>query len=81
MSMSLEVTPEIEEMVHTMVRAGLYENEADVISDALTLLEKRNQLRQDMKQGLLEIQRGESMDGEEVLRELEEKALFAQTNK
>lgn len=72
--MSLEVTPEIEEMVQTILGAGHYESESQVIHEALNLLKKRDQLRTDIRQGLSEIERGEGIEGDEVFRELEEKA-------
>jgi antitoxin ParD1/3/4 len=72
--MSLEVTPEIEEIVRSIFRTGQYESESQVIHEALNLLQKRDQLRLDIKQGLSEIERGEGIEGEKVLRELEEKA-------
>jgi len=72
--MSLEVTPEIEEIVHTIFRTGHYESESEVIHEALNLLRKRDQLRVEIKQGLLEIERGEGIEGDDVFRELEEKA-------
>jgi len=72
--MSVEVTPEIEEIVQAIYRTGHYENESEVIHEALNLLRKRDQLRLEIKQGLLEIERGEGIEGEDVFRELEEKA-------
>ncbi|MBI4963790.1 MAG: type II toxin-antitoxin system ParD family antitoxin [Desulfomonile tiedjei] len=72
--MSLEVTPEIEEIVHTLFRTGQYESESQIIHEALNLLRKRDQLRLDIKQGLSEIESGESIEGDEVLHELEERA-------
>jgi antitoxin ParD1/3/4 len=72
--MSLEVTPEIEEMVQDILGAGHYESESQVINEALNLLKKRDQLRTDIRQGLSEIERGEGVEGDEVFRELEEKA-------
>jgi antitoxin ParD1/3/4 len=72
--MSVEVTPEIEEIVHSIFRTGRYETESQVIYEALNLLQKRDQLRLDVKQGLSEIERGEGLEGEEVLSELEERA-------
>lgn len=72
--MSLEITPEIEEMVQTILRAGQYESESQVLHEALELLEKRDRLRFDINQGIAELEREDGFEGDEVLAELEAKA-------
>ncbi len=72
--MSLDITPEIEEMVQTIFRAGNYESEDDVLYEALNLLKKRDRLRIDIIQGLSELEGGDAIGGSEVFAELEAKA-------
>lgn len=71
--MSVEITAEIEEMVQTIFRTGQYDSEADVLHEALMLLKERDRLRRDINQGLLELQEGNRLRGDEVFAELEEK--------
>lgn len=79
--MTLEITPEIEEMVQTIFRAGQYESESQVLYEALGLLKKRDRLRSDINQGLAELERGDCLEGDEVLAELEAKAVaFTKAN-
>ncbi len=72
--MSLEITPEIEEMVQTIFCSGNYESEADVLHEALDLLKRRDRLRLDISQGLSELESGYCIGEKEVFAELEEKA-------
>ena len=58
--MNVNLTPELEEMVRQKVASGLYTSAADVIREALRLLEerdrirvaKRDRLRHDIQDGL-----------------------------
>ncbi|MEW6114488.1 MAG: type II toxin-antitoxin system ParD family antitoxin [Thermodesulfobacteriota bacterium] len=72
--MSLEMTPEIEEMVQTILGSGKYGSKAELLHEALDLLKKRDELRREVSRGLAELEAGNSVDGEEVLRRLEERA-------
>jgi len=72
--MSIDITPEIAEMVQTILRTGNYESEADVLCEALNLLKKRDRPRIDINQGLAELESGHPIGGGEVFAELEAKA-------
>lgn len=72
--MSLEIPPEIEEMVQSIFRSGQYDSESDVIREALGLLRQRDLLRRDINEGIAQIDRGERIAADEVFQELEEKA-------
>ncbi|MEW6529546.1 MAG: type II toxin-antitoxin system ParD family antitoxin [Thermodesulfobacteriota bacterium] len=78
--MSLEMTPELEEMVQTIFGSGKYGSKAEVLHEALDLLKKRDELRQEINQGLAELDAGQSLKGEEVLRRLEERAAKLETS-
>ncbi len=72
--MSLEIPPELEQMVQSIFRSGQYESESEVIREALGLLRRRDLLRRDINEGIAEIDRGERIGADEVFQELEEKA-------
>jgi antitoxin ParD1/3/4 len=72
--MTLEVTPEIEEMVQKLLRSGNYSGTNQIFHEALALLSKRDRLRADIQKGLAELDSGEGIDGEEVFRSLDGKA-------
>ena len=71
--MGIQITPEIEEMVQTLLRAGNYANEAEVVHEALGLLGKRDRLREEIAEGLAQLDRGEEIDSEDVFGELDAK--------
>ena len=73
-NMNLEITREIKEKIDNMIQAGDYETENEVIDDALNLLQKRNQLRMDIKEGLRQLDRGEFLEEDQVFNALEQKA-------
>lgn len=72
--MTLEITPELEAMVRDLFRTGNYTGENEILHEALVLLTKRDRLRREILTGLAELDRGERIDGDEVFRDLEDKA-------
>jgi antitoxin ParD1/3/4 len=72
--MSNAMAPEIVAKVQSFVESGAYASENEVLGQALDLFERRDQLRALVKVGLDELNRGELLDGEDVLRELEAQA-------
>ncbi len=59
---NVTLTPELEELVKRRIESGGYESSAEVMGAALHLLdewEKLTSLRQDVKEGLDQIERGE----------------------
>jgi antitoxin ParD1/3/4 len=73
--MNLEITPELDDMVQNILRTGGYESESEVLHQALSLLRQRDELRQEIKKGIAEIDRGEHIEGEDVFQELEARAV------
>jgi len=57
--MSVEITPELESLVQTILQGGNYRNENEVLDEALRLLEKREQLRREVKAGVEQLDHGE----------------------
>jgi hypothetical protein len=70
--MSIAIAPEITAKVQAFVASGEDASENEVLDQALNLLKRRDQLRALI--GLDELDRSESLDGDDVLRELEAQA-------
>ncbi|HEY2107559.1 MAG TPA: type II toxin-antitoxin system ParD family antitoxin [Candidatus Binataceae bacterium] len=59
--MNVSLTPELERMIAERVASGRYASASEVVRDALRLLEERdrfNQLRQDVRLGLDQLDQG-----------------------
>ncbi len=76
--MNVSLTPELEKLVQKKVEKGLYNSASEVIREALRLLDEQDQLRRmrledlrkDISIGLKQADRGELIEGKEVLRKL-----------
>jgi len=71
--MSVEMTPELENLVESILDAGGYRDENEVLSEALHLLQQRDRLRAEINKGIEELDRGERIGGEAVFAELQSK--------
>jgi antitoxin ParD1/3/4 len=77
--MNVNLTPELEELIHNKVNRGPYASASEVVQEALRLLEERDQdrelqireFRNKIDQGLASLERGEGVDGEEFFKALE----------
>ena len=72
--MSIELTPDLEQLVHGIYAGGQYASEKDVLATALMLLQSREQLRQDLELGCRELYNGERLDADEVFLGLKQRA-------
>jgi Arc/MetJ-type ribon-helix-helix transcriptional regulator len=72
--MSIEITPELECVVHGIYAGGNYASEAEVIAAALHLLQQRDRLRKELQRGRAELDRGERIDAEELFNDLRRRA-------
>jgi Arc/MetJ-type ribon-helix-helix transcriptional regulator len=72
--MGIEITPEVESLVHGIYSHGRYASEADVLSAALHLLQQRDQLRAELMRGYDELDRGERLSAEQLFSELRQRA-------
>ena len=89
--MEVPVPKEYEEFVCGLVRSGRYLTPDEVVHDALYLLQNQEhireirseELREKIRVGWEQAERGELIDGEEVFRELRERSakLRAQSGK
>jgi len=78
--MNVNLTPELERLIQDKVASGLYNNQSEVVREALRLLEEQDRLRElhvaklraALAEGLEQADRGETLDGVEVVREMQE---------
>ena len=76
--MNVNLTPELEKLIQDKVKSGLYNNQSEVVREALRLLVEKDELRQahlaelrtSLAKGLEQADRGELLDGDEVIREM-----------
>lgn len=79
--MNIKLSPEHEQFIQAQITKGRYVNSDEVISQALRLLEEWEQgyeqwleeTRKKVAVGLAQIKRGEVIDGEVVMAQLQEK--------
>ncbi len=76
--MNVNLTPELEKLIQDKVKSGLYNNQSEVVREALRLLVEKDELRlahlaelrTALSEGLEQANRGELLDGDEVIREM-----------
>ena len=76
--MNVDLTPELEGLVRRKVESGLYNNQSEVVREALRLLAEQDRLREAhaarlrdaLAEGLAQADRGELLDGPEVVAEV-----------
>jgi antitoxin ParD1/3/4 len=76
--MNVNLTPELEKLVREKVASGLYNNQSEVVREGLRLLVQQDRLREAhlvelrnaLAAGLEQADRGELLDGPEVVEEM-----------
>ncbi len=79
--MNVSLTPELEQFVQEKVKSGRYLSASEVVREALRLLQEEDQIRQlrleklrkEIAIGIEQADRGEVVDGKQVIKELYEK--------
>lgn len=79
--MSLSLTPELKQFIQSQIASGKYTSAEEVIVAGIKLLEEREriyqgrfeELKQEIAIGVQASERGETIDGEVVFRQLEQK--------
>jgi antitoxin ParD1/3/4 len=77
-TLNISLTPELERFVAARVESGRYQSASEVVREGLRLLEEREERRQAALQqvkemieaGYAEAERGELLDGEQVMESL-----------
>jgi len=72
--MNVAIPAELEQFVQGIIGSGNYKTEADVVGEALRLLQKREQLCKDVNAGIEQLEQGKGIDGEKVFERLERRA-------
>ena len=76
----MNLTPELEKLIQQKVKSGLYNNQSEVVREALRLYAQQDDIREAhltrlrtaLDRGLEQAARGELLDGEEVVEEMRE---------
>jgi len=76
--MNVNLTPKLEQVVQRKVESGLYNNQSEVVREALRLLVEQDRLREAhlaklrsaLAEGLAQADRGELLDGADVVHEV-----------
>jgi len=79
--MNVNLTPELEQLVQDKVASGLYVSQSEVVREALRLLAEQDRLREAhvdrlqeaLAEGLQQADRGELLDGAQLVAELRER--------
>jgi antitoxin ParD1/3/4 len=75
---NVSLTPELEALIQERVRSGRYTSASEVVREALRLLQDRDELRRmrmdelraKVATGIDSLDRGEGVDGDEVIDEI-----------
>lgn len=76
--MNVNLTPELEKLIREKVASGLYNNQSEVVREGLRLLAEQDRLREAhleklrtaLAAGLEQADRGDLLDGPEVVEEM-----------
>ena len=79
--MTVDLTPELEQLVNKKIEAGGYGSATEVVGEALRLMHERDEflalhgqeIRERIAEGYASLEKGEGIDGEEAFRELDER--------
>jgi len=79
-TVNISITPELDSFLQKRVKSGRYQTTSEVVREALRLLERQEQERDDalrqlkakLRKGAAEAERGELLDGDAVFKELRE---------
>jgi antitoxin ParD1/3/4 len=79
-TVNISITPELDAFLQSRVQSGRYQTTSEVVREALRLLERqenerdeaRRQLKAKLERGAAQAGRGELLDGDEVFDELRE---------
>jgi antitoxin ParD1/3/4 len=79
-TVNVSITPELDAFLQARVKSGRYQTTSEVVREALRLLERHEQerdqafqqLKAKLDQAAAEAERGELLDGDEVFEELRE---------
>lgn len=70
----VEIPLDLQQFVQTAISSGAFHSECEVVAEGLRLLQRREQRRREVNEGIAQLERGEGIDGEDVFRRLEAQA-------
>lgn len=81
--MNVSLTPEIEALIESKVKSGMYNSASEVVREGIRLLQQRdemreaklNALRAEIQKGIDDLEAGRYRDGHEVMAEIRERLL------
>ncbi len=81
--MNVSLTPELENIVNSKVKGGLYNSASEVVREGLRLLQQRDELREkkleslriEIQKGIDDLEAGRFRNGGEVMAEVKERLL------
>ena len=68
--MDVHLTPELEKIILSKLQSGRYNSPSEVVSEALRLMEQRDEVRQKIAEGLDSLRHGKGIDGQQAFRHL-----------
>jgi antitoxin ParD1/3/4 len=79
-TVNISITPALDSFLQKRVKSGRYQTTSEVVREALRLLERQEQERDDalrqlkakLRKGAAQAERGELLDGDDVFKELRE---------
>lgn len=86
--MNVSLTPELETLVDSKVKSGLYNSASEVVREGLRLLQQRDEmheaklkaLRVEIQKGIDDLEAGRFRDGETAMTEIKERLLARKPN-
>ncbi len=68
--MDIRLSPDVERIIRGKLAGGGYDSAADVVNEALRLLEQRDQVRRKIADGLESLGKGQGIEGSAAFAEL-----------
>ena len=69
--MDIHLTPELEKIVQSKLQSGRYHSASEVVSEALRVMEQRDEARRKIDLGLESLRQGKGIDGQEAFVRLD----------
>lgn len=86
--MNVSLTPELEDMINTKVKSGMYNTASEVVREGLRLIQQRDEMRQqkldalrsDIRLGMDDLEAGRVVDGPTAMAARRERLLRMKSN-
>ncbi len=86
--MNVSLTPELENIVESKVKGGMYNSASEVVREGLRLLQQRDEMREkkleslriEIQKGIDDLEAGRYQDGEKAMAEVKERLMARRSN-